>query len=90
MGRQKAQARRRGRPVSGRRWRVYVASGALALAVLAGAFAVAAFARSGGGDGASTASLIVPSPRSSDTPSQGHVYGRPDAPVTVLEYVDFQ
>ena len=90
MGRQRSQARRRGRHASVPRWRVYAASGALAVAVLVGAFTVAAFARSGGGDGASTASLVVPTPRSSDAPSQGHVYGRPDAPVIVLEYVDFQ
>ena len=42
-------------------------------------------------DGKGTPSeIIVPTPRPADTPREGTTLGSPDAPLTIVEYTDFQ
>ena len=43
----------------------------------------------GGGDGG-VGPVILPSPLPTEIPREGHVLGRADAPVTLVEYADFQ
>lgn len=44
-----------------------------------------------GGDGNGTLSeILLPTPRPADVPQEGTTLGNPDAPLTILEYSDFQ
>lgn len=64
--------------------------GGLAIAVLVVAALIGLeFASRGGGVGPN-AELVVPEPRSAAMPAEGMVLGSPDAPVTIVEYADFQ
>jgi len=52
---------------------------------------VAALTRGGGGGaGGGEGSVIVPSPRPTEIARQGHLLGNANAPVTLIEYADFQ
>lgn len=49
-----------------------------------------ALGRGGDGDGGGDGAVVLPSPLATDVPRQGRVLGDADAPVTVIEYADFQ
>ncbi len=64
---------------------------AVGVAAVVVAVLIVAGALSRGGDGgAGGGPVILPSPRPPDTARDGHVLGNADAPVTVIEYADFQ
>lgn len=44
----------------------------------------------GDGGGAADGSVVVPTPRPTDIAREGHLLGSAGAPVTVIEYGDFQ
>jgi len=51
---------------------------------------VGALTRGDGGGGGGGGPVVLPSPRPTGIAREAHVLGSPDAPVTVLEYADFQ
>jgi len=70
-------------------WRYVIAVGLAAVVV---AVLIALLARGGDGDGGDGGDrpVILPSPRPADIAQEGHLLGSPAAPVTVIEYADFQ
>ncbi len=42
------------------------------------------------GDDGTPSEIVVPTPRPADIPRQGTTLGSPDAPLTIVEYTDFQ
>ena len=85
-------AQRRSRAPQGRngtrRRRVYIAGAAGALIVVAALILLGPLS---GGDGDSGGGpVVLPSPRSTDIPREGLVLGNSAAPVSVVEYADFQ
>jgi protein-disulfide isomerase len=70
--------------------RFYIIGAAATLAVVAAVIAMGALARGGGGNSTANSAIVVPTPRPSDVPQSGHVFGDPSAPVTITEYIDFQ
>ncbi len=78
--------RRRRRPLT--RLGPYLVAAAVAAVVVAGLIAAGALSR---GDGvAGGGPVILPSPRPAGLVEEGHFLGSADAPVTVVEYADFQ
>jgi protein-disulfide isomerase len=68
---------------------LYVLGAAFTAAVV-GVVILIAVTTSGGEGGVPGGPIVVPDPRPSDVPQEGHVYGDPDAPVTIDEYLDYQ
>lgn len=66
---------------------MYVVGAAGAAAVMAVLIVVGALTR---GDGGGGGPVVVPSPRPTGLAREGRVLGSPDAPVTVIDYADFQ
>ncbi len=86
-------AQRRSRAPQGRngtrRRRVYIAGAAGALVVVVALIALSALSRGDDGDPGG-GPVVLPSPRSTDIPRDGLVLGNSTAPVSVVEYADFQ
>lgn len=80
---QRRGGRRRRNPA-----RSYIMGGIAAVAVVVLVISIAALARSGGGGYSET--IVVPTPRPGGVAQDGYVLGSADAPVTVVEYMDFQ
>jgi len=66
----------------------WLAAVVVALAAVVGLILLGTLTR-GGGEGQNT-SLVVPTPRGTETPSQGSILGSANAPLTIVEYSDFQ
>ena len=86
-----ARAAQRGRPsVDRRRWVLAAVGAALLVAAVVGA----ALARGGGEEASATGSTLTDGPEATAVfkgiPQQGVALGRPNAPVTVVEFVDLQ
>ncbi|MDP2948310.1 MAG: DsbA family protein [Chloroflexota bacterium] len=60
----------------------------VAVAAVAGLIVLGTLTRGGGVD--DNTSLVVPTPRGPETPSQGSILGSANAPLTIVEYSDFQ
>ena len=71
------------------RFRRYVIAISAAAAVVLTLIVVATLV-DGGDDGGGGGPVVLPSPRPADIAQEGHVLGSADAPVTVIEYADFQ
>lgn len=71
-------------------WWVYLAGGAVALGLVGAIILVGVATRTGGEGGSPGAPIVVPTQRPEVVARDGMTYGRPDAPVTVVEYLDFQ
>ncbi len=76
--------RGRGGAVRFRRYLIALSAASAAVAV-----AIVLLAR-GGDDGGGGGPVVLPSPRPADIAQEGHVLGSANAPVTVIEYADFQ
>lgn len=87
MAKRKQLTRRQRRPAGGSAG-IYIAGGAIALAMVAAVIMLATASRDNG-DGAN-APIAMPTPRPAAVSTNGMIYGEPDAPVTVTEYIDFQ
>ncbi len=74
----------RGGAVRFRRYLIALSAASAAVAVV-----IVVLAR-GGDDGGGGGPVVLPSPRPADIAQEGHVLGSADAPVTVIEYADFQ
>jgi hypothetical protein len=87
-------SRREKRPRRGSRSQAGLWPYAIAVGVAAVVVAVLIVVLSGGGDGdggeGGSASVILPSPRPTEIAQEGHLLGSAAAPVTVIEYSDFQ
>jgi len=79
--------RRRGQVRPGPGW-VYLAAATLAAVAVAAAFSIVAL--SGRSDGDSGGQVVVPTPGLAGLVRDGRVLGQPDAPVSIVEYADFQ
>ncbi len=77
---------RRGR-VGWARFRLYVLGVAAAAAVVTLLIVVASLGDDGDAGGGP---VVVPSPIPAEIEREGHVLGSADAPVTIIEYEDFQ
>ncbi len=71
-------------------WWVYLAGGAVALGLVGAIILVGVATRTGGEGGSPGAPIVVPTQRPDVVARDGMTYGRPDAPVTIVEYLDFQ
>jgi len=92
MARGSGKGRRHGRRRdhgSEARFRRYLIAVGVAAVVVAVVIVVAALARGGDGGGGG-GPLVVPSPRPAGLAQEGHVLGSASAPVTIIEYLDFQ
>ncbi len=79
--------RRRRRPLT--KLGPYLVAAGVAAVVVAGLIVAGALSR--GGDGsAGGGPVILPSPRQAGLVEEGYFLGSADAPVTVVEYADFQ
>jgi protein-disulfide isomerase len=72
-----------------KRQRLMLIGGAVVLAV-AVVGAVIFLTRPDDDDGASDLALTIPPPRDASVPTDGRTLGNPDAPLTIVEYADFQ
>ncbi len=81
--------RHRGQVRRARGWVVYAAGAAVAAIAVTVLIAVGALSR-GGDDGGAGGPVIVPSPGVPGLVSDGRVLGQPGAPVSIVEYADFQ
>jgi hypothetical protein len=70
-------------------WPYAIAVGGAAVVV---AVLIVLLARGGDGDGGDGGDgrVIVPSPIPTEIAQEGHLLGSPGAPVTLIEYADFQ
>lgn len=68
---------------------VYAAGAAAAAVAVTALIVVGALSR-GGGDSGSGGQVIVPSPGLAGLVSEGRVLGNQGAPVSIVEYADFQ
>jgi len=85
-GKTRRNDRRRGQVRRSHTW-LYLTVAAVAVAAAIGA---GALAWSRGSDSDSGSQVILPSPGIPGLSSNGRVLGRPDAPVSIVEYADFQ
>lgn len=69
-------------------WPYVIAVGAAAV-VVAVLIVVGVLSRGDGGDGGG-GPVVLPSPRATEIVREGHMLGSASAPVTVIEYADFQ
>jgi hypothetical protein len=76
--------RDRGGAVRFRRYLIALSAASVAVAVV-----IVLLARGGDDDGGG-GPVVLPSPRPADIVQDGHLLGSADAPVTVIEYADFQ
>ncbi|MDO8614427.1 MAG: hypothetical protein Q7T33_01660 [Dehalococcoidia bacterium] len=86
-----AKARKRERhrgQVRRARWWVYLAGAAAAGVVVAAVIVAGALTR--GGDNGIEGQVIVPTPGVSGLVSAGRVLGEQGAPISIVEYADFQ
>ncbi|HEX5166752.1 MAG TPA: DsbA family protein [Thermomicrobiales bacterium] len=72
-----------------KRQRFLMIGGAVVVALII-VGALITFNRSDDGDGASDLAITVPEARDASVPQDGRTLGSPDAPVTIIEYADFQ
>ncbi len=79
--------RRRRRPLT--RLGPYLVATGVAAVVVAGLIVAGALSRGGDG-GAGGGPVILPSPRPAGLVEEGHFLGSAAAPVTIVEYADFQ
>lgn len=86
--RRKGRRSRRQRRGRARPW-AYLIGSTAAVAVVAALILVAVLTQGGGGE-VEGGPVVLPSPRATEIPRQGLVLGSVDAPVTVVEYADFQ
>lgn len=89
VGRERTQSRRRGRRQGNRR-SIYIAGAAVALGAVAAVILLAVLSSGGGSSDTQILTPVVPSPRPAAVARNGLVYGDPNAPVTITEYLDFQ
>lgn len=87
MAKRKQHTHRRPRRAGGSTG-IYIAGGAIALAMVAAVIMLATASRDN--DDGANAPIVMPTPRPDAVSTSGMVYGEPGAPVTVTEYVDFQ
>ena len=85
-GKTRRNDRRRGQVRRSHTW-LYLTVAAVAVAAAIGAGALA-WSRGSGSD--SGGQVILPSPGLPGLSLNGRVLGRPDAPVSIVEYADFQ
>ncbi len=71
------------------RLRRYVIAISAAVVVVLALILVATLVDGGDDDGGG-GPVVLPSPRPADIAQEGHVLGSANAPVTVIEYADFQ
>lgn len=79
--------RRRYRRNSGSGW-IYIFGAVIAVLAVLAVIAIGALSRNG--EDAPSGPPIVPTARPAAVPAEGLVYGDPNAPVTIIEYLDFQ
>jgi len=92
MGRRARGRREQKRPTRPSRRLRYprILTGVAAAAVAATILIVVSLAPWGNDGEATPSEFIVPTPRPADIPRQGTTLGSPDAPLTIVEYTDFQ
>lgn len=73
-------------------FRPYVIAVGAGVVVAAAFIGVLVLSSGGDGDGGGGGGgrVIVPSPRPTEIAQEGHLLGSPGAPVTIIEYLDFQ
>jgi hypothetical protein len=87
-GRRQKGSRRGGR--SGSRFWPYIISTGVGVVIAALLIGLLALRGDGGGGGGGGGPVILPSPRPTDIAQDGHLLGSAGAPVTIIEYADFQ
>jgi protein-disulfide isomerase len=92
MGRRARGRREQKRPTRPKRRLRYlgILAGVAAAAVVVAVVIIISLAPWDSDGGSTPSEVIVPTPRPADIPHQGTTLGNPDAPLTIVEYTDFQ